>query len=269
MDTSAEIVKPFWITAIVVLLLVIGIASFILLYQRKLMLQRMEMSQKTKLYEQRLLESVIEVQEKERIRIARDLHDGAGAALSGAIMGLKQFIRKATLSEAQQDHMEILQQMLVEGIETIRTASHDLALPALLDKGLFVAIREMTDRMNTHFSGEIFFEGLEGESYSALEEKHLYRIVQELYQNGLKHAQATKISLRIYREEAVLCLLYEDNGIGISASSEKGLGTESIDSRVKLLKGTWEVDYSIKKGCRILMKLNEIKNRYDSSSNSR
>lgn len=259
MDATPEIVKPFWITAIVVLLLVIGIAAFILLYQRKLMLQRMEMNQRTKDYEQRLLQSVIEVQEKERARIASDLHDGAGASLSGAIMGLKQFVRKATLSEAQEQHMGMLQEMLTEGIETIRTASHDLALPGLFDKGFYAAIHEMTERLNVHFSGEITFQGLTHESYTTIEERHLYRIVQELLQNGLKHARASQISILMYREHDHLYLVYEDNGLGLQKSSSKGLGTESINSRVKLLKGSWTLDTSLSKGLRIVIDLNHIK----------
>lgn len=185
------------------------------------------------------LTALLEGQEQERGRLARDLHDGLGGLLSGT---------KLQLSYLDTDQSENLKQGITKSInqidgavEELRRVAHNL-MPDLLTKyGLQVAIEEFASRMSNS-SLDIHTEFI-NYSNSISEDKQLliYRIIQELVNNAIKHANASEIIIQISEEENTLNITIEDDGKGFDRNRldvRKTAGFHNIESRVQFLKGT-------------------------------
>ena len=130
-----------------------------------------------------------------------------------------------------------------ETIASVRRVSHDLR-PVVLERlGLVEAIGSLVDQVNQSGDLKIQFEQkVQGGGLEKEDELNWYRIVQELINNTLKHAQATKIKIGISGSKNGLVLIFEDNGVGFPADTEKraGLGLSNIESRLNLMKGHLE-----------------------------
>ena len=242
----------YLVSALAVLVLVIGIAFFIVAYQRKVMGQKMVIQDQERAHQVRLLEAATEAQERERARLAQELHDGVGATLSGARMGLKQFARKMDPNDEQANHLVLLHAMLDEGLETVRSVSRDL-MPAQLSKtGLFSVLTSLVDRLNQASPAEIKLEGQDPGRLPEAIELGLYRIAQELLSNGIRHSQASGLTLKLMAYADEISLTYQDNGVGmLYERTQPGVGLQSMESRVKVMKGTWDVESAPGQGVQI------------------
>lgn len=193
------------------------------------------------------LQAVIEGQEHERSRIAKDLHDGVGQMLSVIKIGMSSVEDKIATwlpQEASQLHESIV--LLDKVVQEVRSVSHQLMPVALKQLGLSSSIHDIcssitasTDiRIDTELSAlEVRFD--------ALQELTLYRIIQELINNTLKYGEAKRISIQALREETALLIMYEDDGKGFDMQAQRiGLGLHNIASRVAILGGTVEIHSS-------------------------
>lgn len=237
--SSAEIVNIFLVSTAIILLLIVLVAFFIVVYQRRVMAQKVRMQEIEADAQRQKLAAIVDTQEAERMRIARDLHDEVGAMLSTVKMSLKLVQRKLA-KDGIESPLDESTSLLDSVIGSVREISHDLLPPSLESLGLAAALKQLTEK-TSQLSGVPHTFGLAGTPWRLpiRSELTLYRVVQELISNSLKHSQATELCLELVFGEQQLSILFKDNGIGFSqdGSKEAGLGLRGIASRVEALGG--------------------------------
>ncbi|HCN49504.1 MAG TPA: two-component sensor histidine kinase [Chryseobacterium sp.] len=202
------------------------------------------------------LTALLEGQEQERGRLARDLHDGLGGLLSGT---------KLQLSYLDPHHSETIEEGISKSIdqidgavEELRRVAHNLMPDLLMKYGLEVAIQEFASRISNN-GLDIHTEFI-GYTNSISQEKQLilYRIIQELVNNAIKHASPSEIIIQISEEEKVLNLTVEDNGKGFDRTDldmRKTAGFHNIELRVQFLKGTMNITSELNIGTSIELQI--------------
>lgn len=204
-----------------------------------------ELEQKQKML---AMESMLSGQEAERKRIAKDLHDGLGNLLANVQMQfstVEEDMPKGKLPVYQDTY-----RLLGEACGEVRKIAHNMMPGALTRFGLVAALQEMGNALEKSGQMEVDIQvyGLE-ERLPEKVEVSLYRIVQELLNNVVKHAQATSVIIQLNRQGEELNLLVEDNGLGFDPQEARGgLGLESLQSRVRYLDGSLEVDTALGRG---------------------
>ncbi len=200
------------------------------------------------------LKASISGEEKERTRIARDLHDGIGGMLASLKMHFSTLpANHHTLSKAP-DYQEAMQ-ILDETANEVRITAHNLMPELLMRYGFEEAMRIFCTKSVRGSNLSINFQclGLHNPLNKNIE-LSLYRMVQELVQNIIKHADATKALVQVNLFEKQLDIMVEDNGKGINRSTRtKGMGLESLRQRVKTLKGNIEIDSTPDKGTTVYL----------------
>ncbi|MFM7645208.1 MAG: PAS domain S-box protein [Sphingomonadales bacterium] len=189
--------------------------------------------------EKELIEAKLQAEEEQRLQIGRDLHDGVGQVLAYLSMQLGMVKLRNSFNETE---LEQLEKSARSALEQVRSLSRALAPPALRDLGLREAIRELIDSYGILdkpvFELDIYRQA---EDYNLSIEKKtvIYRVFQELLANTFKHANANKISIKLYFDQKYFHLEYKDDGKGFDPQFiKKGVGLESIKSRVAYFKGT-------------------------------
>ncbi len=192
------------------------------------------------------LSAMLDGQEKERKRIALELHDRMGSLLA---------MVKLHVEEDSKQSLELVDQAILE----IRRISHNLASGTLMDFGLITALAELKKMVEVN--GKVIFElntfKIDRRFPSHIE-TNLYRIIQELVNNSLKHADPDKITLSITRREDAISMIYEDNGRGFDlerAQKEAGLGLWNIYQRVSKIQGNWHLNTQIGKGMEAILEI--------------
>lgn len=255
---NKEFFLVFLIGLAIVLLLAFTIIVFVIAYQKRMLNEKLKREKLEVAYQQKMLEATLVSQENERARIAKDLHDSVGAMLSTIRLTLHA-------AESQLNENNLFansKQMLDETIETIRRISRDL-LPVNLERfGLSQTLQEIAERITQ--SGKIkvlFIEEGEKTSLKKEREVQVFRIIQELLNNALKHAEATEIVLHLWWLDT-LVLSVKDNGKGFELPKEEnfnetktGVGLYSINLRTKLLEGTLTIKTEKQKGSEFLITL--------------
>ncbi len=247
------------------LLLMISIAIAVIFRQKK---KKAELEKERKEQELLSVQSILETQDRERKRIARDLHDRLGSMLSWikiTFQSSEEKIEQLKL-ENRQSYQEAVKK-LDEAVELTREIAQNLDSGVLKKFGLVPAIKELIQSIEKSVGLNIEFE------HSALKERlvpsteeALYRIIQEVLNNVLKHAQAKEVTIQITRNNGNLNLLIEDNGTGFDVKTvlknESGMGLKNIRSRLQPLKGSIEFDSRQGRGTIVIINL-PIKKRND------
>jgi signal transduction histidine kinase len=202
-------------------------------------------------FEQQLLEVTINTQEKERARIAEDLHNSLGQLLYGVKLKLDQIkLEDVELQRHNALTIKNTDDLLSECIKECRRISHDLMPSVLNDFGLKVAIQDICRQLSRTMNFECTFKGLDNRLNKYLE-KAIYRIVQELAMNLIKHANASKAFLNLEVKGKDLLVRVEDNGKGFNTSDikeDEGIGIQSIKTKIHLLKGELDISSAPGKG---------------------
>ncbi len=183
------------------------------------------------------IKAMMDVEEQERTRIARDIHDGLMIKFSTIMMNL------SALFDGDKEKDTYLEQ-LDSAITSLRNVAHNLMPDVLLEGGLAEAIYYFCENIKEEVHFEITFNFLnEIPRFDEKFELSVYRMVQELIQNIVKHAKATEAYIQIGYGEGLLHITIEDNGIGMDAKqkSTTGLGLKSIQNRMVALNGTMEI----------------------------
>ena len=243
------------------LILAGGIIFFVLSYQRRVLRHKLEMQQMDFSYQKLLLEATVESQEKERRRVASELHDGVGAMLSAVKLNLN--LLQSTLNGNREAITET-KKMLDETIENVRRISKAL-LPAGLEKvGLAPTLSELCQKLDLAGQLSIHFD-CTGDIQRFVIEKELmvFRIAQELVNNAIKHAQAANIWVSLDWTHDQVKLSVEDDGKGIDLQAleaksgiERGIGLYNIENRASLLHSKLQFEQREPKGTSISMTLN-------------
>ncbi len=193
--------------------------------------------------------NILTAEEKERKRIAADLHDGVGQLMTAAWLNLQVMEKEIISASGEQQQLLAKTTLLVgESCKEVRQVSHNMMPNALLKKGLVNAIKEFTQQIDKKvLSISLQAEGLNTE-LDNITETILYRVVQESVNNTIKHAAASELDISINNSESGIDVLIEDNGKGFDTSfiaeEKEGLGLQNIRSRISFLKGTVHWDSS-------------------------
>ena len=224
-------------------LLGLGVVVFFLTYQKRLLKQQQSYQQKEADYQQKLLRANFLSQEKERNRIGKDLHDEVGAMLTTS----KLYFQHLDQETSEEKFVEIKAKtlnLLDETMKSVRRVSHNLR-PVVLERfGLVEAINNMVEKLNLSEQVAVDFKSVSNLEINKEFALNWFRIVQELLNNTLKHAQAKHIDISLNARDGQIMITYADDGIGISDNSlvRSGLGMQNIESRLKLMEGTFTVD---------------------------
>jgi len=190
------------------------------------------------------VDALLKGQEEERSRMAKDLHDGLGGMLSGVKLSLGSMKGNIILSEENTRLFARVLDQLDHSINEMRRVAHNMMPEALVKLGLQQAIQDYCDGLNESnlFRFTIQFHGLENRLQAATEIV-IYRVVQELLNNVVKHAGATEILVQVMRHDNNLNITIEDNGKGFDTSrpESKGHGLSNVRSRVDYLKGQMDI----------------------------
>lgn len=233
--------------AVVFLVAFIALAFiFFLNYsQKKIVSGQLELKNLEIEHQKNMLQKIVQVQEDERTRIARNLHDAVSAKINLAALHLRQMVYAG--GETDSPIGESID-LLADASETARTISHEL-VPPMIDKlGWTYALEEMVQKVDRTSGIKCFFSNqLKEESEKGENAVHIFRIFQELVNNTIKHAHATNISITLEESANGLELSYADNGNGTDIRAfSKGLGMSNIQSRLDILEGT--VEFASKPG---------------------
>jgi two-component system NarL family sensor kinase len=244
---------------LVSLLIILSIAA-LLVYNRYRSKQREMMAAEIIKQQELRSKAIIESEEKERIRISRDLHDGVGQILSAAKLNISALESSLVLPKAEQQvQMKNVLDLLDQSARELRAVSHNLMPNALLKSGLAAAVAEFLDRIGDSDKLKVSFQvtGLD-ERLAGTMETILYRVIQEIVANVIRHAQASLIHVQIIRHEQELVLMVEDDGVGFDVSGMTdftGIGLRNIESRIAYLNGNIDFDSSIGKGTTVTVEV--------------
>ncbi|MEH6536390.1 MAG: sensor histidine kinase [Psychroserpens sp.] len=253
--------RNLWIGSIAFLL--IGSSLAFLIQQNTKRKQKLAEQEKeletqklaTVLKEQELtsIDAMIEGQEKERQRIANDLHDDLGGLMATVKLHFNALKDKQTPELYTKTN-----ELIDEAYQKIRTVAHAKNSGVIAKQGLLKAINEMAEKVSASnkLAIEVIDHGLENRLENSLE-LTIFRIVQELITNVIKHANATEVSIHMTNHDDSLNIMVEDNGKGFNPSqvtkTNKGMGISSIDKRIEHLNGKLTIESEINNGTTIII----------------
>ncbi len=242
----------YLLTAGVLLLLV----TIVLLYFNYRNKQKLQLQQIIELETQQKLtatEAVLKGEEQERTRLAKDLHDGLGGMLSGIKYSFNTMKGNMVMTPNNAQAFERSMDMLDSSIKEMRRVAHNMMPEALVKFGLDTALKDFCNEI--HQSGILHISyqsiGLDAVAIDQTVGITIYRIVQELINNTMKHAAAKNAIVQVTRTNGHLSVTVEDDGKGFDTfklMQSTGIGWSNIQNRVEFLKGKLDVDSQVEKG---------------------
>ena len=227
--------------------------------------------QKQKLQQQRIneleiekkltaTEAVLKGEEQERTRLAKDLHDGLGGMLSGIKYSFQTMKGNLIMTPDNHQAFERSMDMLDSSIKEMRRVAHNMMPEALVKFGLDTALKDFCNDINQSGALRVTYQsiGLENTAIEQTTAITIYRIVQELINNTMKHASAKTAIVQVTKTDGNISITVEDDGNGfdpVILKVEKGIGWSNIQSRVEYLKGKLDVQSEPGKGTSVLIEL--------------
>lgn len=241
------------------ILMVIAIVAFFYFSRKRIIKTELEKANLEISYQKEIIQSTIITQEEERKRIAQDLHDAISSKLNVVSLKANMLMDGAISLEEANKTAESILNITSTVLESSRKIAHDL-LPPTLDKfGLQAALEELCEELEETRRFKIAYNLKYGQNLLTQDEElHLFRIVQELFNNAIKHSQAPKIDLSLYTKENSVTLEYKDNGKGFElehALKAKGLGMSGIENRLVILNGKLDMTTSPGNGLQVIITL--------------
>jgi signal transduction histidine kinase len=249
--------------AIGILIMLAFALAFVVFFnysQKKILREQMEVQKLAFKHQEELLHSNILTQEAERKRIARDLHDEIGSKLNVIYLNIHR-LKELGKSEKQITTItDEVEAVINTTINSTRQISHELLPPVLEEFGLVEAINELQHSYNRLGSIHIYFTAINDENHigDKLIELNLFRVIQELINNSLKHGESTEISIKLWIQGPSVKLIYEDNGSGFDISqlaSKRGLGMKNIESRLGMIHAKYHCNSSPGNGVKVVVEL--------------
>jgi signal transduction histidine kinase len=228
-------------------------------------------NQKKKLQQQRIIEletekkltateAVLKGEEQERTRLAKDLHDGLGGMLSGIKYSFQTMKGNLIMTPDNQQAFERSMDMLDSSIKEMRRVAHNMMPEALVKFGLDTALKDFCNDISQSGALKVNYQsmGLEDAVIDQTTGITIYRIVQELLNNTMKHAAAKTAIVQVSKTGGLLSVTVEDDGKGFDTSilkQSKGIGWSNIQHRIEFLKGKLDVNSQKEKGTSVLIEL--------------
>jgi signal transduction histidine kinase len=194
---------------------------------------------------------LLRVQEEERARISRDLHDELGQTLTGLRLRLAAVEARVGDDVAVQDQLAAAVEAVDEGVEEIRRLAHNLRPPALDELGLGDALRGLIDEW-AQLSELVIELRVESQTPDGEAAEVLFRVAQEALTNVMRHAQASYVRLSADHRDGRWYLEVEDDGVGLSETGEVGLGLLGLRERLERAGGQLSVEVADAGGVRLV-----------------
>lgn len=216
-------------------------------YQQKRKLQQQRIAELEAEKQLTATEAVLKGEEQERTRIAKDLHDGLGGILSGIKYSFTTMKENLVMTPENQQAFERSMDMLDSSIREMRRVAHNMMPEALVRFGLDTALNDFCNEINQSGALKIVYQsiGMKGIAIDQTTSITIYRIVQELINNTMKHSGATSAIVQLTKSNDQLSLTVEDDGIGFDTKllrTNKGIGWVNIQNRVEFLKGKLDIN---------------------------
>ena len=258
------------LTFVIILIIILGSSISYLIIKssrrkRLLAVQEKELeTQKnlTLLKEQEIatINAIVEGQEKERKRVAEDLHDNLGSVIATLKLHFENLrINREKKKINQETLFDKTENLIDEAYHKVRSIAHAKNAGVIGNQGLLVAVKLMAEKISSanNIQIEVIDFGLESPVENSLEIS-LFRIIQELTTNIIKHAKATMATINISQDKEDITILIEDNGQGMDSTQiniQKGMGLHSIQTRVEHLEGSFTIDSTPTKGTTIIINI--------------
>lgn len=217
--------------------------------------------------ERKILQAVINAEERERERIAQEIHDGLGPIMSAIKLYVNELESDDLAKEERTEFLAKTNEILDEAIASTRTIANNLTPRVIIDFGLVRAIDSFCKKLNLSQKIDIIYEADMNERFDQTIELVLYRVVTELLNNSIKHASANKIEIYLEKFEDSLQLTYMDDGVGFNLDKVlkkegEGMGLKNIISRLRSINGTYKIHSKEETGTLVIV---EVKLREFSS----
>ncbi len=235
---NKRILTVIFISGIIILLLL-----FLFAYNRYKQKQEAELERKLALQQKLRFKAVLEAEEKERVRIARELHDSLGQMLSAAKMNMSAM---DSFNEEDAKLMGNAKKLVDDSVKEVRAISHNLMPSTLMDKGIVTALNELANKIND--TGLMHIDLVVNDADTRLDssvEIAIYRIVQEVVNNMIKHSKANTVEIMLDYNTEKIYLSIKDNGVGFDTNTieqSSGIGWKNIFSRVYMMNGDVQID---------------------------
>ena len=244
-----------YLVILVVVLLIIAVIVIAFIYnQKRVLVEKINQQKREAEAQQKLVQTTLLVQENERKRLSAALHESIGAMLSAIKLN---FISVAKKEGIATENISPTNQMIDETIETVRAMSSEL-MPRTLEKfGLSKAVKELADQLAKNTNVKIHFsEAGKIQQLSSTYQIMIYRIVHELVDNALKHAEAKNIEIHFNWGKTLLFSVV-DNGKGFvpAENMDKGLGFFTIGHRARLINATISFEKNHNSGSQFELKV--------------
>ncbi len=250
-------IKNIIIIAIIILSILI-VMTGVLFYRKKQIEQQAKLDTEIASQKEIRTKAILDAEEKERRRIAQDLHDGVGQMLSAAKLNLSNLDSKITTpTEEQKLAMQNALSLVDDSVKEVRAVSHNMMPNTLIKLGLASAVREFITKLGNAPTLKVDLEivGLDTRLDNQVETV-LYRVIQEIVNNIIKHAKASQISMQLIRHETELNIMIEDNGVGFDTNqldTYEGIGLKGIQTRIEFLNGIVHFDSSVGRGTTVII----------------
>ncbi|PHN05980.1 sensor histidine kinase [Flavilitoribacter nigricans] len=242
----------------IVIMLCLAVAFVLLANRSQKRIYREQMKAKALqlAHQEQLLYSTILTQEEERKRIAKDLHDEIGSKLNVINLNLHRLRKFATEPTVITDTVHDLFEIIGNTIDTTRRISHDLLPPTLENFGLREAVRELCESYPGGTAPEVVFDLLQDHPLRVDKsiELNVFRILQELINNSIRHGRASRIGIRLWLKPDGISLGYQDNGRGFDPEKVRenpGLGLQNIQSRINMIGADYQLQSQPGKGVQV------------------
>jgi signal transduction histidine kinase len=223
-------------------ILILLVVLFVKNYKQKLILRQKRITELEIQQQLTATEAVLTGEEKERVRVAKDLHDGLGGLLSGIKFSFQNMKGNLRIPKENENEFNKGMKMLDTSIDEIRRIAHNMMPETLVKFGLDTAVDDFCSNIDQTGNIHVSYQSIGMKDYTLEQSKaiNIYRIVQELVYNSLKHAQAKSIIVQLIKNDDNLSVTVEDDGIGFDPKSiekNKGIGWSNINTRINFLKG--------------------------------
>lgn len=229
-------------------------------FSHKRKLQNLKITELEKDKQLFAIDAMLKGQEEERSRIAKDLHDGLGGLLSGTKLSFIHMKENLILTPENAAQFDSSLSMLDNTIADLRKVAQNLMPEALVKFGLNEALRDFCNTIQSSSKITVDYQNIGVDrKLNNTAEVFVYRIVQELVNNAIKHSKSSEIMVQLALSEAKTSITVEDNGIGYDkeiVQNKKGSGLDNIKYRVNYLNGTIDTRTSINNGTSVNIELN-------------
>jgi signal transduction histidine kinase len=196
----------------------------------------------------KVLEAMIQGEEKERSRLAKELHDGIGGILSASKMHLSIFKNRSDDPELQKSLS-----LIDTASSEVRNIAHNLAPEMLAKYGIDKALEAFCERVSNPQLQVLYYRYGELPSLELNFQMAVYRIVQELINNAMKHSEGDQAVVQMNIHDQAMHIAVEDNGKGLSTENSQGIGLMNLKSRVAAMNGVMEIDSREGEGTSVLL----------------